>query len=205
MADYSSEEEEVPRDGIARGNTQSVQARNRTRNPMEEVLQENQLLRAELLQLRSAKRGKPYGKGLGHPGSLEDFETPMMEKNPDSFAERVDFRPKSVDLCPTTLHSGASLVELKGEGNKEDILGVDPGAITIVSGEATSMVGFTHSDDLVSELGAVSAADRAGALALLALQGQRPTEVVLKDNKGGPLQFGPNKWGKLQEYKQFCQ
>jgi len=195
MADYSSEEEEVPRDAVSRGNPQSVQTWNRTHDPTESLLQENQLLRAELLQLRSVLEGIRYGRGPGHPGSLLDSGTPMMEKNPDSFEERVDFRSKSVDLCPATLHSGASLVELKGEGNKEDILGVDPGAITVVSGEATSMVGFTQSDDLVSQTGTVSAADRAGALALLALQGQRPSEVVLKDNKGGPLQFGPNKWG----------
>ena len=184
MADYSSSEEEVSGDGTPTEHARSVQVRNRTRNPTEGLLQENQLLRAELLQLRSVTEGKRYGRGPGHPGSLEDFGTPMMEKNPDSFAERVDFRPKSVDLCPATLHSGASLVELKGEGNKEDILGVDPGAITVVSGEATSMVGFTQSDDLVSQTGTVSAADRAGALALLALQWQRPAEVVLKDNKG---------------------
>ena len=97
MADYSSEEEEVPRDGIARGNARSIHTRNRTRNPMEGALQENQLLRAELLQLRSVLEGKRYGRGPGHPRSLMDFGTPMMEKSPDSFKERVDFCPKSVD------------------------------------------------------------------------------------------------------------
>ena len=115
MADYSSEEEEVPRDAVSRGNPQSVQTWNRTHDPTESLLQENQLLRAELLQLRSVLEGIRYGRGPGHPGSLMDSVTPTMEKNPDSFEERVDFRPKSVDLCPATLHSGSSLVELKGE------------------------------------------------------------------------------------------
>src|SRR5688572_707675 len=170
MTDYFSEEEEGPGD---RRNSREAR-----------LVRENELLRAELLQLKSAKEGMQYGRGPGHPGSFRDLGT-AIQKNPDSLEERVDVHLKSAGTCPVTLHSGASLVQLRSSGEDLDYPGGDFGA-SPVTREGTALIHRPDPDvELANPVPAASVDEFNGAYALLSLQGHRPPEVVLEESKGG--------------------
>src|SRR5678815_1896472 len=139
MSDFMSDEEEGNARGMAKGVGSVVLPGSSNLSPMQKAIAENQSLRAELLQLKSAMEGMQYGRGPGHPGSFRNLGTPTMEKNPDSLEERVDFHPKSAGTCPVTLHSGASLVQLRSSGEDLDYPGGDLGA-SPVTREGTALI-----------------------------------------------------------------
>src|SRR5688572_10942548 len=184
MSDFMSDEEEGNARGMAKGIGSLVLPGSSNLSPMQKAIAENQSLRAELLQLRAMMGSKEPGKPLGHPGSPRTFGSPI-QKNPDSLEERVDFHPKSAGICSVTLHSGASLVQLRSSGEDLDYPGGDLGAGPVTR-EDPDLIHRPGPDvELANPALAASVDESNGAYALLSLQGQRPPEVVLEESKGG--------------------